>query len=160
MLTRIEWKPLWHIPFDKREIEHIDYSSIEEVAIAFAPWLELCHLGIGGGVEDESIEKAVDNVACCSCRYEGEANNVAYGLATLYLVADKPRNESYGYNSEESEEEFASPQFPSKCHAVVLDKDEAEPTGYFNALAQMHACLDTDLDDLVNDKNGDKYGGR
>ena len=79
-------------------------------------------------------------------------------MRPLDFTIDEPTNQAHRHDAEKGEEEFPSPQFPTERHAVVLHEHEVEPTGDFNALSQIHARLDTDLDDLVNDKNGHEKG--
>ena len=130
----MDWEPLGHVPLDEGEIEHVDDFAVEKFAISVAPRLEVGYLRVWGGVEDESVEEAVDDVACCSCCYEGEADDVADWFSLFYLCVDEPSDAYDGDDAEEREEEFASEQFPSECHAVVFDEHEAEPTGDFDAL--------------------------
>ena len=158
MLPRVDRHPRGHIPLDKGKVEHIDHSSVKELPISVTQWLKLCHLWIRRVVEDESVEEAIDDVACRPCRNQREAHDVPRRSSALDFTIDEPANQAHCHDAEEGEEEFASPQFPTERHAVVLHKDEAEPTGDFNALSQIHARLDTDLDDLVNDKNGHEKG--
>ena len=154
VLSGVDGHPCGHVPFDEGEVEHIDHLAVEEFAVAISVGHELCHLRIGWVVEDESVEHAVDDVACRSCRDEGEADDVPRRSSALDFAVDEPSDEAYRHDAEEGEEEFPAPEFPTERHAVVLHKQEAEPAGDLDALSQMHARLDIDLDDLVNDKNG------
>ena len=154
MLTRIDRHPIRHVPFYQGEVEHIDHLAIEELTVPFSPRLEICHLRIRGIVEDESVEKTINDVACRTRCNEGETNDVSRRSSTLDFAVDEPPNQTDSHHSEKREEEFAAPEFPSESHPVVLYKQQAEPAGDFDAFTQLHARLDTDLDDLVNDKNG------
>ena len=154
VLTGVDGHPRRHVPFDEREVEHIDHLAVEELTVAISIGLEVCNLRIRWCVEDESVEEAVDDVARCSCRDERKADDITCWSSVLYLAVDEPSDEDDCHDAEKCEEELAAPEFPSEGHAVVLHEDEAEPAGDFDALPQIHARLDTDLDDLVNDKNG------
>ena len=158
VLSGVDGHPCRHFPFDEREVEHVNNTSVKEFSVSVSVGLKVCDLGKGRVVEDESVEEAVDDVACRSCRDKGEADYIASWSSALNLAVDKPSDEAYSDDAEEGEEEFASPEFPSECHTVVLDENETEPAGDFDALSQIHARLDTDLDNLVYDKNGHEEG--
>jgi len=158
MLTGIDRHPRGHVPFDEGKVEHIDYLAVKELAVSISVGHKLGHLREGWGVENESVEEAIDDVACRSRRNQREAHDVPRRSSALDFAINKPTDEAHRHDAEEGEEEFASPQFPTERHAVVLHKNEAEPIGDFNALSQIHARLDTDLDDLVDDKNGHEKG--
>ena len=156
VLAAIDGYPRGHVPLDEWEVEHIDDASVEEFSIAHAPGYELCCVGVGGIVEDESVEEAVDDVACGSCHDECEADDVAQGATAHDFAPDEPAYDADCDETEEGEDEFASEEFPSECHSVVLDEGDVEPGGDFDMLAEQHACLDRNLDDLVDDKHADE----
>ena len=156
MLTRINGHPCGHVPFNQWKVEHIDHFAVEKFAVAITPRLQLCYLWKRWVVEDESIEEAVDDVACGSCHDECETDNVACGATAHDFAPDEPADDADGDEAEEGEDEFASEEFPSECHSVVLDEGDVEPGGDFDMLAEQHACLDRNLDDLVDDKHADE----
>ena len=156
VFAAIDGNPRGHVPLDEGEVEHIDDASVEEFSVTHAPGYELCRVGVGRVVEDESVEEAVDDVACGSCHDECEADDIACGATAHDFSPDEPADDADGDETEEGEDEFASEEFPSECHSVILDESDVEPGSDFDMLTEQHACLDRNLDDLVDDKHADE----
>ena len=159
MLPRIDGHPCGHIPFDEREIEHIHNLSIQEISVSISPRLELRHLRKRRIIEDKSIEETVYDITCCSCSDEREADDVSCGPSPFDFAIDKPADNTYCHHTEEREEQFDLYTEEliaqhAEGHSIIFYEQETKPRSDFDAFSQMHARLDIDLDDLVNDKNG------
>ena len=156
VLSSIDGNPRWHVPFQERKVEHIDDSAIQKLSVAIAPRHECGHFGKGRVVENESVKKAVDDVPCGSGHDEAQAHNESHRSVSADFPTDIPSDGADSNNPEECEKEFPSPDFPAESHSVVLDENQLEPGCNLDTLSKIHPRLDTDFDDLVDDKDGDE----
>lgn len=65
----------------------------------------------------------------------------------IYIIADG----GDGNQTKQCQQGFIDKRH-AISHAVVFYKGDIKPVGYVDALTKMHARLDPDLDDLVNDE--------
>ena len=109
VLSGVDGHPCRHFPFDEREVEHVNNTSVKEFSVSVSVGLKVCDLGKGRVVEDESVEEAIDDVACCPSRNQREAYDVSRWSSALDFAINKPTDEAHRHDAEEGEEEFASP---------------------------------------------------
>ena len=161
MLSAPDWQPRWPIPFHEGEIEHIHYPALHQTVIACPPRHEFCYHGSRRIVEDHAVEEAVDNVSCRSCQDEREADDESDGFTpTTDDTHEIPQQDRHSYDAETGEQLLVH-QFHAKRHATVLCEQDIEPVGHMYALVEIHARLDSYLDDLVNHQRpyDDESGG-
>ena len=137
---------------DDGEIEHVDHASVESAGIAAAIGEEGCDLRIGAFAEDTSIEHAVNDVAYSARSDEGNAKQHAEFGLFLRKAYQHPEKGHDGHNPKEAERQFpqAAIAQPSECHAVILDKQQLEPTSDDgNLVTEGHMGLHPNLENLV-----------
>ena len=79
LLPAYEWDPVGPDEAEEREVEHVNHLAEEERSVASGFGEDGGDLGWHRVVEDQSVEHAVEDVACGSGCYKGEAHDVASG---------------------------------------------------------------------------------
>ena len=69
--------------------------------------------------------------------------------------ADVPNKEDNCHNAERSEEPLAE-HLHTESHSIVLSEENLEPIGHLDALMQVHASLDSNLDGLVDGDDAER----
>ena len=158
MLATDKRKPIRPVPFDKWEIEHIYHPAIEHGVVACAEGYEVSHYRCWRIVEYHSIEQTVNDVSCCTGKYQRKANekqivNSLPDQLGQYIYKEADRNDTEG-----SKEDLVH-QFHAKSHATILSKKNLEPGSYLYDLMHVHAGLHPNLDNLIYEYSRQRYAG-
>ena len=122
---------------------------------------EFCNHGGRRVVEDHAVEHAVEDVACSPSGYHGQADQIAPAYASLDTTANVPCEHGNCRYAERSEEPLGD-DLHAECHPIILCEENLEPVRHADALVQVHAGLDRNLDGLVdcNDAKSKDYGSQ
>ena len=145
---------LGHI--NEREIKHFDYAPVQPAGITAAVREKGRDLGVSAFAEDAPIKHAVDDVAHCARRDEGNAKQYAEFGAVFRQAHQYPKQGDNRRNPENAQGQFqeTAAAEPAESHAVVLDEQQIKPTpDDRNLLTECHVHLDPNLEDLVEEQH-------
>ena len=133
------------------EIEHIYHFTLKHRSITLAEVNELRYREWCRHSEYLTIEEAVEDVASSTCTNERQAEDISETMLSLYHLIYIIADGRDGCQTKQCQQRFIDKRH-AVSHAVVFYKGDIKPVCYVDAFAQMHARLDPDLYDLVNDE--------
>ena len=97
--------------------------------------------------------KVREFVTSRSSQNHRKKNDVARTPLLLDGLTNKPTYGRHSNNAEHTQKKLVDKRH-TPSHSVVLHKCDVEPIGNANRLTQCHGCLYLDLNDLIDDQNG------
>lgn len=122
----------------------------------------------GGSGKEHAVKGTVNNIAQGTCEDKREAGQQTEGGPEAKQKVDVVDQESYGYNAEATEEQFAPAAFAktkSEGHTIVFHKVDECPIQPKNAniIAVVHVCFYPDFESLIEQQHqrnqGDDFEG-
>ncbi len=137
----------------KREIKHVNHSSVKQTRVAAFLRKKCCHMAVAI-VENDTVERTVNDVSERSGKNQGDGHNHNGVRAFLGNTEKVPTNGNNGNDTEEAQCQFAhfATEFHPEGHPHILGEVDDEPIGDVEFLTEGHVGLDPDLRNLIENE--------